>query len=221
VLVFVQAINQGFMPSYARAGVDSTHKAELRRIVCLQIAIVTAGAAAAITLAGPTVSLVAPSSYQGATSLLGWLVLGFFFLGLYYIPMNGATLGAKRGKFAWIVTVFSAVVNLGLIVALVPAAGVEAAVIASAVGYFVLLVGIAVYARGRGNPVEYDWMRIVSLLSLAGVFVAAALLVTPASGLGAFAIRLGGSLAVAIALIGISVAGSGRTGSMPIVRLSG
>jgi O-antigen/teichoic acid export membrane protein len=221
ILVFVQAVNQGFMPSYARAGVDPSRRHDLRSTVCLQIGIVTATAVAGIVLAAPTVALVSPSSYHGAAPLLAWLILGFFFLGLYYIPMNGATLGAKRGKFAWVATVISAAVNIGLIIVLVPIAGIEYAAVASAAGYLVLLAGIALYARGPGNPVEYDWPRIIALEAVAGMIVAGILILAPQSGPDGLAIRLAGAVVGAVVILVIAVAGSGKSQNLPRMKLTG
>ena len=83
--------------------------------------------------------------------------MGYGFLGLYSIPMNGATLMAGRGRFAWVATVGSAGLNIALLFVFVPNYGIKAAAIASAVGYLVLLVTISIYAHARPNPIRYRW----------------------------------------------------------------
>lgn len=163
-MVVVQSVNHAFMPTYARAGVASDGLGdELRSVVGLQVAIVATTCVSVALVAPPFIHAVAPTSYGEAASLVGWLVLGYAFLGLYYIPMNGATLGAGRNRWAWVVTVFSAATNLGLIGGFAPSHGVRAAAIASAVGYLVLLIGIGIYAHGRGNPVRYPWATLIQI----------------------------------------------------------
>ena len=39
--------------------------------------------------------------------IIAWIVLGYGFLGLYYIPMNGTSLGARRTRFVAVATLSS------------------------------------------------------------------------------------------------------------------
>jgi O-antigen/teichoic acid export membrane protein len=197
VMVLVQSLNNGFMPSYATAGTDAAARVALSDMVVLQVAIVTLICLAGALLGGPFVSVASPASYQGAGRLVPWLVLGYGFMGFYYIPMNGATLGAGRGRFAWIATATSAATNVALLYIFVPRDGIYAAAVASAVGYLVLLATIAIYAAGRGNPVAYPWSRIVPALLLASLLFAASAMLTPSHGVTALAVR---SLIVALAV---------------------
>ena len=99
--LLVVSLNQGFMPTYARSGTKSGSVSELRRIVLFQITAVTALTLAGALLGGPVADILAPPSYGGASTLIPWIVLGYGFLGLYVIPMNGATLGAGRTRRVW------------------------------------------------------------------------------------------------------------------------
>jgi O-antigen/teichoic acid export membrane protein len=133
-------------------------------------------------------------------SLVPWLMLGYGFYGLYCIPMNGATLGAGRSRFAWLATATSAATNIILLYIFVPRYGIRAAAIASAVGYLVLLITIAIYAAGRGNPVRYSWSRIVPIVTSAGLLYFISTALVSDHGIASLAIRTAIALA-AIPLI--------------------
>jgi O-antigen/teichoic acid export membrane protein len=179
IVMAVQALNSGFMPTYAKAGVDPGRRAELRRAVTLQIAIVVAICLSGALLGPPLVEAITPPGYRGAGSLVPWLVLGYAFLGLYFIPMTGAAIGAGRSRFVWVATATSAATNIGLLFWLVPDHGVHAAAVASAIGYAVLLVTIFIYAHSRPNPVSYNWAVIVPVIASALLVFGLAQLTAP------------------------------------------
>ena len=209
ILTVVVAVHQGLMPVYAKAGVRRGYDDALRETVVRHIA-----AVASITLAGclvgpPMLDVIAPSSYYGASELVPWIMLGYGFLGLYYIPMNGATLMEGRGGFSWVATAFSATLNIGLILAFVPGHGIKAAAIASAVGYLALLAGSIVYARAGARPIPYDWPRIASVLLLAAGVFAAAQLVAPADAALRLAVALGWCVVFAAAVLSLRLVPAG------------
>jgi len=182
VLILVQSLNQGFIPTYAKAGTQRGHEADLQDVVVMQITLVFTICLIGAALGPALVDVIAPSSYDAAADLIGWLMLGYCFLGLYYVPMNGATLGAGRGRFAWVATLTSSAVNIGLLVITVPTGGLRAAAIASAIGYGLLLILIAIYARGRGNPVTYRWRSILPAAGICITTYAAAVLTVDPDG---------------------------------------
>jgi O-antigen/teichoic acid export membrane protein len=188
-LVILMSLNWGFMPTYARAGADAAVKPLLRRTVTLQVALVVTITLGGMLLGASVVEIMAPPEYHGAGPLVAWLVLGYGFLGLYYIPMNGATLGVGRTAFAWVASSASAGVNIALLFALVPSHGIRWAAIASALGYLALLLLIGVYAHAKPNPVTYDWRRLVPLMALAGLVYAVATATTPHGQWAALAAR--------------------------------
>jgi O-antigen/teichoic acid export membrane protein len=187
-LVLVQSLNQGFMPSYGRRRDVPGAAQELRTTMTLQILLVLLIGATLMVL-GPAVVGLLGSSYAGASALVPWLVLGYVFLGLYFIPMNVISLVAGRTTFVWLVTIVAAAVNLGLIVALVPSHGIKAAAIASAVGYLVLWLLTMAYARALRLELSIDWRRIVPMSTVvAGTVVVGAVLI-PDHGMGWVALR--------------------------------
>jgi O-antigen/teichoic acid export membrane protein len=193
-MVLVQSLNNGFMPSYAIAAKDASAHGSLSEMVTVQVALVAIICLGGALLGPPFVSVASPASYAGAGELVPWLMLGYGFMGLYCIPMNGATLGAGRSRFAWIATATSAATNVVLLYIFVPRYGIRAAAIASAIGYLVLLVTIALYAAGRGNPVRYSWSRILPALALAASIYWISITVVSDHGI----LSLGTRLAIAL-----------------------
>jgi len=189
VLVLLQALNQGFMPMYARAGARLTDPRELSRAVVLQAQVVAVITTAGALLGPPLVALMAPTSYAGADSVVAWIVLGYGFLGLYYIPMNSAALTVGRSRFVALATATGAVTNVALLFLVVPSHGIRSAAMASAAGYAVLLVAIFVYSNRRGNPVRYHWPALGLTFTLAAVTYAAARVTTSNVGVDATALR--------------------------------
>ena len=136
-------------------------------------------------------------------------MLGYGFLGIYAIPIALTTLTVGRTKRIWLITVFAAVTNLGLIWWLVPDYGIEAAAIASAVGYGVLFVGVSAYAHRAGNPARIPWRAIGAvLLTCAACYVLAVATASADTVVGG-AVRLIWSGAAA-AVVAVIVVGSPR-----------
>lgn len=182
VLMLVQSINYGFMPTYARAGAGDIDSRDLEEVVVLQATIVAMICAACALLAPPFVELVAPSSYGHAGPLIPWIALGYAFLGLYFIPMNGISLGGGRTKFAAVTSLSAAATNIGLLYLLVPRGGIHAAAIAAALAYGVLLVAVLIYAWRPENPVRYRWLALGTMFTVVGAVYVLARLTAPDDG---------------------------------------
>jgi len=175
----LQALNSAFLPSYGRAGADPQHEEELTRVVVLQIASVVAVTLAAALIGPSAVTILAPRGYHYAASLIPWLALGNGFVGLYFVPMNGATVGAGRRKFAFIATMTSALTNIALLYIFVPSGGIYAAAVADAAAFLVLLVLMSGWARLRPTPVHYRWNPIFGAVAIASAAYVGCLLTTP------------------------------------------
>ncbi len=156
LLVLVIGVNQALMPAYAEAGKPGS-TTDLRSLIELQVAVVSILSLTCALLAPVVINVFLDARYHAAASLTSWIVLGYVFLGLYSIPMNGVTLTHGRSQRIWVMSIAGAAVNLGLIYALVPQSGIEAAAIASAAGYAVLLVGVLLYSVCTGSALQYPW----------------------------------------------------------------
>jgi O-antigen/teichoic acid export membrane protein len=180
-LILVLSLTQGFMPSYARAQAGSQAVRELRDTITAQVLLVFFIGCATALLAPIAVYIMAPS-YAGAAPLVPWLALGYVFLGIYYVPMNAISLIVGRTTFVWVITVFAAAVNLGLIYIFVVEDGLLVAAIASAAGYLLLLVLITIYAIRLGVRLSIDWRRIFGGVILFGLLYTIGASLTPDHG---------------------------------------
>jgi O-antigen/teichoic acid export membrane protein len=189
VLVLVQSMNFAFMGAYARAGARPTESGGLEGMVELQAGTVALICAGCALLAPPLIDAIAPASYHPAGPLVPWIALGYGFLGLYYIPMNGIALGAGRTRFVSVATLIGAAANIGLLYLLVPSGGILAGAIASAGGYAVLLAAVYVYSRHPDNPVRYPWGALAVIFAAMGGAYAAGTLTTSDAGVESIVIR--------------------------------
>jgi O-antigen/teichoic acid export membrane protein len=214
-LVIVQSLNYGFLPLYARSPSQPGGEAALRNTITLQVLLVllTCGALAIISV--PLLSLIS-SAYDGAASLVPWLVLGYAFLGFYYIPMNAITLVAGRTTFVWVLTITAAAVNLGTIAVTVPRYGIVAAAVASALGYGVLLFLASIYTKLIGVQLSIDWRRIMAMI---GVTAATLIIADVIVGEGSLTALLGRVSLILTLPFTLAVAGGySLAGSFSLLR---
>ena len=202
------------MPGYAAAPTNQSALTRLPGLVTVQIVSVLM-ICLSIALLGPNfVAIMAPPEYHEARSLIPWFVLGYAFLGLYSVPMNGLSLGMGRTKFVWIATVAAACTNIALINLLVPSHGILAAAIASAIGYFVLLVAIGWYSWNPLNPVQYEWSKLLRAVGVVVATYSAAILTTNDTGLINTFGRVGW---IMVAAAGLVITGSVLTGGVRVL----
>ena len=213
-MILVQALGTAFMPGYAAAATNDADRSRLPGLVTVQAVSVLA-ICLSVALLGPNfVAIIAPPEYHEAAPLIPWFVLGYAFLGLYSIPINGLSLGMGRTKFVWIATVAAAGANIALIYLLVPDHGIVAAAIASAIGYLVLLLAIGWYSWNPLNPVQYEWSRLLRAGAVIGTVYAGAVLTTDHTGLTDTIARFAWVL---VAVGGLVVTGSVAAGSIRLL----
>jgi O-antigen/teichoic acid export membrane protein len=197
MLSLVVGFGQGFMPAYARAGVGENRKHSLSRVMSMQVAVVTVLCVACALLGPPAVLVFTNSRYAAAAPLVPWIVLGYGFLGLYGVPMNGITLTHGRTKGVAVVSGIGAATNIVLIATLAPRYGLEAVAIASAAGYAVLLVGVLTFAKVMNAALPYPIKRILCMLSIAAVGYAFAATTLGESDIVDLLLRTGSALIIA------------------------
>lgn len=191
IAIVMQSMGNAFMPAYARAAVERSVLAGLRSVIFVQFLMVLSVATIG-GLVGPiAVQYLAPPEYSDAAALVPWIALGYGLLGLYFLPMNAVTLTEGRTGKVWIVTAVSAAVNLGCLLAFVPAVGLVGAGIAVAAGYATLLTGVGLYSRGPANPVRYQWGRMGRGLLVFGAVYIGAVTTSGSQSLGDLGVRVG------------------------------
>jgi O-antigen/teichoic acid export membrane protein len=217
MMVLVSSVSQALLPTYARASKQDSDARELPRTILMQVGIVALVTVAGALLAPSMVHLLTPRVYGGAGSIAPWIVLGYGFFGVYWIPIALAGITVGKTKRIWIITVAAAATNVGMIVLLVPSSGVESAAIASAVGYAVLFVGVAGYAHLAGNPARIPWRSVgATLLVCASIYSVGVATASDDTLVGAI-MRLAWCGA-ALAAVAVIVAGSPRRLVHRVVR---
>ena len=184
------ALNQSLLPRYAQAGRDPEARSRLGTVITQQVTMTTGIALAGALLGGTLLTVLAAPSYAAAAPLVAWIALAQGLVGLYLIPMNGATIGAGRSGFVWVISGLAAVTNVGLLLAFVPRHGITAAAISYAATGLVLVVGISIYSRGPGNPNTYQWPTIVGVVAAAAAAYAGGAITAPGTSIGDVCARL-------------------------------
>ena len=219
VSVIVVAIGQALMPRYASASQTSTRE-QLKPVLTNQAVLVGLVSFATAIIAPAAILVLAPSSYAQAADLVGWVVLGYLFFGLYLGPMNVISLTIGQTRWVWIVTGMAALVNVGLNVLLIPAVGVIAAAVNTAIGYALLAGLMHLYIRvASGRGLAYDWAHLVTAgLLMAGAYAATELLVGNEHPVPALIVRV---LIVALVAATLGAHGLRRLRDNPDINPSG
>ncbi|MGN6372924.1 MAG: lipopolysaccharide biosynthesis protein [Solirubrobacteraceae bacterium] len=188
-MVVLQGLNMGFLPSYARVHANPNAVRDLRNAVTLQV-IMALAVGCGLALLGPPVVSLMSTSYAGAGELVPWIVLGYVFMGLYFIPMNVISMVVGRTTFVWTLTLTAAATNIGAIYWLVPRDGIAGAAEASAIGYLVLLILMSLYARTCAVRASVDWARVLPMAGVLIVTFAIGALWFPSTGAMGLATRI-------------------------------
>jgi O-antigen/teichoic acid export membrane protein len=185
----VVAINQAVMPRYARAGRDGGSIGASVTDHLLLVGAIGMG----VSLLGPALlDVLAPATYDAAVPLVPIIVLGITFFGWYLVPMDRIVLVVGHTRWVWIPTAIAAALNILLNFAAIPALGITAAAVNTAIAYGALLVMMQIYAS-RMNP-GFDWLQPLDLLMGALPLVGAVvvgLMFIPTGNAGGVALRSG------------------------------
>ena len=183
LLVLIVAANQGTIVEFGRAIHDEAARVAMRQVVTLQYS-ATVALATVLALLGPVgVALLLPPSYLPAAGYIGWLVLGTLMFCISLVPMYALTIFAGKTRWVWTATMAAAAANVVLNFMLIPRFGIAGAAYATAIGYGVLLVAIAVMARSHQPPAIYDWWKLIVIAGGAAVaYVGGVLTAVPLDG---------------------------------------
>jgi O-antigen/teichoic acid export membrane protein len=160
------SVNVALVPQYSRAAKDRTSLDSLVRLTTYYVLVIAVIGLGLCLWAPAIIKVIASSSYKGSAAIVPWAVLGYFFMGLYYIPMNYVSLTLGRTKnIAWI-TVLAGVVNIVGNVLFIPKYGVIVAAIMTFVSYFVLFVGLSLFSLQDKNQFykRYEYTRIIKII---------------------------------------------------------
>ena len=130
-------------------------------------AIVLLGVGLALAILGQDIvlMLMAPG-YSGAAPIVPWIVCGYVFAGMYFVPANFLFV-AERTALIPMVTIAAGILNVGLNLWLMPRHGVIAAAWTTLISYAATLV-FAWVAAQRVYRVPYEYARLVRAALAAG-----------------------------------------------------
>lgn len=172
-LIVAQSINQSLAPRYAAAAHDSEALRALPRLILTHVVVVVGATSLWLAAAQPVVDILAADQYQSAGELVGWLILGFLFFGLYFPAMNyvGLVVGAKR--LTWLFPLAGVAVAVPGAQMFAGAGDLKGVAMSTAIGFAVLCLGSAAAAwiLSRRRPeFSIEWPG----LGLAGFLLASA-----------------------------------------------
>lgn len=113
------------------------------------------------TLREELIGLLAPSSYQGASSVVLFIALSMVAYGVYPILSLGPKIKKETHHLAWI-SITVTLINIVLNLILVPSLGILGVALATFIGYSIL-AGISYWISQRLYRFPLDWNRLGKL----------------------------------------------------------
>ncbi len=180
MLLLAIAGNNAIMPMYGRLDVTNHRNVEkLMRMVTYYVLGLTAAGTGIVMFSREAIYLLTPADYHGANIVAPLVVLGCFFMGLYFIPVSVLILIAGNTRPVPVCTLIAALTNLGLNLWLIPKYGIVAAAATTAFSYFVMFLGISFSAQAN-KPMPYEYRRIGITLGAGFAVSILAVVVIPA-----------------------------------------
>jgi O-antigen/teichoic acid export membrane protein len=168
------------------------------------------------------IRLLAPTSYAGAADVVPWVVAGAVLQGVYLIWATGTWYSKKTAALP-VVTVVSALVNIGLNLLFVPRYGVMAAAVTTTIGYLVAALLHGALAQHL-HPIPWEYGRWAALFGAAGACLVATRYVHVGNTFVALALKTGISAMVfpaVLAAVGFVRAGEVVRGAATLGRRLG
>lgn len=197
VTIVLTSVNQAWSPYFFAVGNDESGPEIHREMTTVIVSGLLALGVGVAALAPELVEVIARPGYEAAADVIPVVVLGAVLQGLYTMFVTVVFL-SKRTRPLALLTVFSALTNVGLNVVLIPQYGILGAAWATVGAYAFLAVLTYLYAV-RLYPMRVDLLplAVAALLAVGAILVART--VQPANLLPAVAVHA----AIALAYAGI------------------
>lgn len=146
--IVTTSVNRAWQPSYYDIMGSSDPKKDhhIRRTFNLWLILMSVICTTGILWGGDILELITPEQFHGATVVVPYVMLGYFFYGLYYFAVSPIFFYNKTIWLPWF-TVAAAAVNIGLNFLFIPYLGITGAALATTIS-MVFQAGV-VYIFGR------------------------------------------------------------------------
>jgi O-antigen/teichoic acid export membrane protein len=166
-IVFLLFAFRAAWPAYAYSIKDDDEAKETYAFVLTYLSFLTCWISTALGVLAPWIVrlLTSKPSYHGAERTVAPLCFSAAAFAAYTVVAIGVG-RARKTQLNWVITGLAAVLNIGLVFALVPPFGIFGAAIASLVAYVAMFLGM-VWNAQHVYPVHYQWRRLVTLSAAA------------------------------------------------------
>ncbi|ASR01956.1 lipopolysaccharide biosynthesis protein [Gordonia rubripertincta] len=149
----------------------------IRRVMLWQAMVMSAGAGL-MAVAGPmVVAVLFPKSYEPAQRVVAGLAGPVLLAGLGFVAINFVTVSLAKTGRVWVWTTAGALASVLVNVALLRALGLAAAVIASSVGYGIVLAGVVLTHWTEFRKAGAVTVRVGSSVAISCITVVASVIV--------------------------------------------
>ncbi len=172
-IVFLLFAFRTAWPAYAYSIKEDAEAKVTYGFVLIYLSFLTCWISTALGVLAPWVVrlLTSDPAYQGADRTVAPLCFSAAAFAAYTVVSIGVG-RARKTQFNWVITGLAAVLNVGLVFALVPPLGIYGAALASLVAYVAMFLGMSWHAQ-RLFPVRYQWRRLALLAGTAAALTAA------------------------------------------------
>ena len=123
----------------------------------------------AIVFRSELLQLMAPDSYAGSATVVGWVAVSQLFLAAYAVFSIGPMIVKRTRDLAW-AAVLAGGLNVLMNILLIPPMGILGAAVSTFASYLVLI--LATYFIGQHcYPISVDWARLLKLSIVSGIVV--------------------------------------------------
>ena len=161
--IVATAINNAWVPFLFKTDSQQGEAAKerLARLVTYYVFFLCWIALGLSLLSKEMIALMTALAFHTADRVMPWIVWGWFFGGLYYVPINFMFVREKTGLIP-VVTVVSGVANVGLNLLLVPRYGMMAAAWTTFLSYGLMMI-LAWRLASRVYPMPYEYGRLTKI----------------------------------------------------------
>jgi len=167
--IVTTSVNKAWQPSYYDVMESSDPKKDhhIRRTYNLWLIVMSLICTMGILWGGDILKLITPENFHGAAVVIPYVMLGYFFHGLYYFAVSPIFFHKRTTLLPWL-TGSAALLNIGLNFLLIPQMGITGAALATTISMF--YHALVSYLVGKRLHYHGFNLTATAVISLAMVF---------------------------------------------------